>query len=528
MKNTHKLFIGIASVIGVFCISIPALASSLPVGVSQFYLAGAGVTAVQNTMQLTSMQTPDGRPITMSMFGTVGYGAIDSQTTAKIEDISFTGITQNLNGTATLTGVTRGLDFVFPYASTGSLEKSHSGGATFIITNTASFYYNEFAMPGNSNVFVYPTASSSVATKGYVDSVAFGNIPSASTIAQGVVQLATGQQAASSTATGSAGPLVIPASLATSTYNAATAPLRVVMTQNSGKIDSNFISTTTLPFLPLPVVGTGADGNVVFDGTNVYTFAATTSASVYQLNRSIFANNLTVNSGITVDTNGYQIFAAGTVNGAGKFRMDGLVGGNAGGSGGGGGASTGNFFKTTAGAAGGSNTPGVSGGVNFLAIGPNGVAGEAGTGGSGAAGLATPSRAWAQLASDVLNGVVATTSTPTGIPTSLLPAMGAGAAGGGGGGIDSAHNGGGGGASGGIVEIVANVLSGTFTIEATGGTGGSPGTGGGRGGGGSGGVCALFYNTNNWSGSCTLTGGTGGNTGLTGIQYLSSLASLLR
>lgn len=246
MKNIPKLLIGIAAILGFLCVSLPAFASSLPVGVSQFYLAGAGVTGVANTVQLTSMQTPDGRPVTMSMFGTVGYGAIDPQTNAKVEDISFTGITQNLNGTATLTGVTRGLDFVFPYASTGSLQKTHSGGATFIITNTASFYYNEFAMPGNSNVFVYPTASSSVATKGYVDSVAFGNIPSASTIAQGVVQLATGTQIASSTLNGSAGPLVISGNLATSTFNAATAGLKVVVTQNNGKIDNNFISTSTL------------------------------------------------------------------------------------------------------------------------------------------------------------------------------------------------------------------------------------------------------------------------------------------
>lgn len=237
-----KILIGALGLIAVAGFGLSASASSLPVGGQTYYLAGAGVTATQNTIQLTSLKTPDGTLLTMANFGTVGYGALDPQTTAKLEDVSFTGITQNANGTATLTGVTRGVDFIYPYASTLSLEKSHSGGAAFIVTNTAQFYYNEFAMPTNANVTTWPFASTSPATKGYVDAIAFGGVlPQASTIAQGVVQLATGVQIASSTANGSAGPLAIPASLATSTYNAATAPLRVVVTQNNGTIDPNFL-----------------------------------------------------------------------------------------------------------------------------------------------------------------------------------------------------------------------------------------------------------------------------------------------
>lgn len=172
LKNTVLI---VAMVLGSLALTYPVFASSLPVGVSQFFLSGAGVTSSATNIQLTSMQTPDGRLVTMSMFGTIGYGALEPQTTAKIEDISFTGITQNANGTATLTGVSRGLDFVFPYASTGSLQKSHAGGATFIITNTAGFYYNEFTMNNNNNLFTYPTASTSPATKGYVDAITTGN-----------------------------------------------------------------------------------------------------------------------------------------------------------------------------------------------------------------------------------------------------------------------------------------------------------------------------------------------------------------
>lgn len=227
--------------------------SSFPVGGQTYYLSGAGINATQNTIQLSSFTTADGRAITMTNFGTVGYGALEPQTSSKIEDVSFTGVTQNSNGTATLTGVTRGVDFLYPYASTVTLQKSHSGGAQFIITNTPEWYYNEFAMPNLSNVNTYPTASTSVATKGYVDQVAFSGsgAVAATQIALGYVQLATQSQAAASTplAGGSTGAsLALTTNLATSTYNAATASQRIIVSSSTGFIDPGFISlaTTTL------------------------------------------------------------------------------------------------------------------------------------------------------------------------------------------------------------------------------------------------------------------------------------------
>lgn len=266
-------------------------ASSLPVGTSAFYLAGAGTNNNSTNIQLVSFKTPDGRPVTMSMFGTIGYGALEPQTTARLEDISFTGVSQNVNGTATLTGVSRGLDFVYPYAASTTLAYSHSGGATFIITNTAGFYYNEFAMPNNNNDFTWATASSSIASKGYVDYVAFNGaaVVAATTGVPGVSQLATQLQTASSTANNGAGyPLVIPASNATSTYNRSTAPLRAVVTQNNGTIDPNFVggiaTTSTI----------GATGTFVQDvGKNVQVFT-TTGTSTFAVPAGIHKLSVTV------------------------------------------------------------------------------------------------------------------------------------------------------------------------------------------------------------------------------------------
>lgn len=225
-----------------------AYASSLPVGGQTYYLAGAGVTATQTTVQLTSLATADGTKLTMSNFGTEGYGTLEPQSSAKVEFVHFTGITQNTNGTATLTGVTRGVGYVYPYTPALSLEHSHAGGATFIISNTPEFYYNEFSMQNNNNVFTYPSASTSPATKGYVDQVAFSGSGAiaASTANRGYVQIATPLQLASSTGIGSTGAVVVAsADNATSTWNAATSPLKLIVTQNNGQIDPNFLASST-------------------------------------------------------------------------------------------------------------------------------------------------------------------------------------------------------------------------------------------------------------------------------------------
>lgn len=109
--------------------------------VQTFFLAGAGVNLGDSTMTLQSFKKIDGTNITMSDFGTVGYGTLEPNTRVREESISFTGVVQNSNGTATLTGV-KNVDFAYPYTETANFSKSHPGGVRFIITNTAGFYDN--------------------------------------------------------------------------------------------------------------------------------------------------------------------------------------------------------------------------------------------------------------------------------------------------------------------------------------------------------------------------------------------------
>jgi len=82
-----------------------------------FFLAGAGVTLTATTFTLSEMKYPNtGDDVAMADFGTdlIGYGTFEPETDRE-ENISFTGIVQNADGTATLTGVTRGLLFAYDY-----------------------------------------------------------------------------------------------------------------------------------------------------------------------------------------------------------------------------------------------------------------------------------------------------------------------------------------------------------------------------------------------------------------------------
>lgn len=240
--------------------------SFTPVGGQTYTLSGAGVTATQTTVSLTSFTTPDGRAITMAMVGSIGYGTLEPNTSSKIEDITFSGITQNVNGTATLTGVTRGNDFVTPYAATPSLAKAHAGGSYFILSNTAGFYGQQFLFANNagsstatitySNTappFYYPgpgvqstgsaiSTTSEFASIAYVNAVTTSGAPNASTAAKGIVQLATAAQTAVGTLNGSTGAALVPQNAIFSSTQSATT--LVPVTNASGKLAQGFLDLT--------------------------------------------------------------------------------------------------------------------------------------------------------------------------------------------------------------------------------------------------------------------------------------------
>lgn len=137
-----------------------------PAQLQKLSLAGSGCSASATSITLQSLTLPDGSTmVAMTDLGSIAYGTLEPGT-SKEEQISFTGITQNADGTATLTGVTRGLGFISPYTTVSANQKAHAGGAVFVLSNTAGFYDkilikdNDETVTGTFTFSTVPTVSS--------------------------------------------------------------------------------------------------------------------------------------------------------------------------------------------------------------------------------------------------------------------------------------------------------------------------------------------------------------------------------
>lgn len=220
------------------------------------YRLQSSIGTTNTSITLSSFKEPVSLiPYTMSYLNTsVSYGTLDPQTAVR-EFISFTGITQNSDGSATLTGVQRGLDSSYPFTASSTLRQVHSGQSIFILSNTPQ-HYNEYPIKRNTetisgawtfsstsqprlDVYVAPTNDLYFATKKYVDDTASFGAPAASEITAGIVKLGTGLQIASSTSVLGSHRLVIPADLATSSpWSGATSTVPV--TDADGKLNQAF------------------------------------------------------------------------------------------------------------------------------------------------------------------------------------------------------------------------------------------------------------------------------------------------
>lgn len=111
----------------------------LPVQLQPFALAGAGAVIGNTSIVLKSMRDIDGNALSMSDFGVIGYGTLDPGNGSLEEQVSFTGLTNNANGTTTLSGISS-VTFYTPFTATSGLLKTHAGATPFIISNDAGFY----------------------------------------------------------------------------------------------------------------------------------------------------------------------------------------------------------------------------------------------------------------------------------------------------------------------------------------------------------------------------------------------------
>lgn len=153
------------------------------------YRTQASVSSTQTTVTLSSFKEPISNiRYTMSYLNSsIEYGTIEPQSTNR-EFISFSGITQNSDGTATLTGVSRGLSPSYPFTASTTFQLPHSGQSVFILSNPPQLT-NQYLNKNNSDSigsgiyvgFTDPpyfvnsaTSTSQAASVAYVNSVSFG------------------------------------------------------------------------------------------------------------------------------------------------------------------------------------------------------------------------------------------------------------------------------------------------------------------------------------------------------------------
>lgn len=141
----------------------------------------------------------DGNKLVIADFGGAPAFTVDPKISSFEEIIGFSGITDNGNNTAVLTGLTRNLLGKAPYTASPAGGKTHGSSAVVVFSDNPQMYAN-------------------IVT--YINGIAIAGAPNASTIIQGLVQVPTAAQINAGTATGSTGaPLTItPDSLALSSY----------------------------------------------------------------------------------------------------------------------------------------------------------------------------------------------------------------------------------------------------------------------------------------------------------------------
>lgn len=241
----------------------PSYGAFNPTGGGTYYLSST-ISSSQTTIKLSSFTEPTSNvPYTMAYLNSsIEYATIAPQT-SQSEFISFTGITQNSDGSATLTGVVRGLARSYPYTASATFALPHAGQSRFILSD-APQVFNSYASLSNAQTFtavntfgsttppqydadpVWANFSTQIfADVSYVNSVVAAGAANASETVKGIIQLATGAQAALGTSLGSTGArLALGNNLATSTPNAAACGAGCIPVAVNGKLLQTFWDLT--------------------------------------------------------------------------------------------------------------------------------------------------------------------------------------------------------------------------------------------------------------------------------------------
>ena len=288
-----------------------------------YNLSGSGVSSSASSVGLTSLTIKQtGQEVQTSDIGDIAYGTIEPGNTTRQECVSFTGITQNSDGSATLTGVSRGLSPVTPYTASSTLQFAHAGGSRFIISDCSPFL-DESAFKDNDETITglwtfdadrapvldaatTATTSEQLVTKRYVDNLTNQGAATSSESVGGISELATQLEMASSTDKGANDPLVIQAKYSTSSPDLSTGGdhnLYNVVSENDGKINQDWIDL---------------DEAFAFASTSATTFQSTnaTTSNLGVKSKHVSVNNIDYNFPASETASSTVL----TTNGSGELR----------------------------------------------------------------------------------------------------------------------------------------------------------------------------------------------------------------
>lgn len=151
-----------------------------PIAGQTYTLAGSGISSTATEFDLVSFTIPQsGVKIQDSQMSETFYVTFEPGSRSRQEIASCTTVVQNDDGSATISGCTRGLSPLTPYTASTSLQFAHNGGTAVIFSNPpqlynqAAFKDNDETITGNW-LFPTPTGGFNAATKDYVDSVVNG------------------------------------------------------------------------------------------------------------------------------------------------------------------------------------------------------------------------------------------------------------------------------------------------------------------------------------------------------------------
>lgn len=327
-------------------------------------LYGSGITSSATSIRVSALTTPNGYPIqTADLVGGVGnvfYGTIEPSSARK-ETVSCTSVAQNGDGSATVSGCSRGLLFTYPYTASTTLARAHSGGSAFVLSNSPQLYNDIITYVNNA--------------------MAAGTVDASPTV-KGVVEVSTAAEAASHAQNGSGNTsayLALTTNVSSSTRAANTAQV-VVSSSTDGYIDSSYLNgVATL------------SANNVWTGRNTFSTTTATTTNIgsfpaYQIGKNI---QVFTSSGSFTPPSGVSVVKAEVVGagGAGAAGSANTIGGG----GGGGGAyclKYANLSATTSVGVvvgtGGSSTGGTSSfGPSFCSAAGGNIGGTDGSAGSG-------------------------------------------------------------------------------------------------------------------------------------------------